>query len=116
MSNGRNRVPTRILTNNYNYTPGALEDRLLIEIHSKQKYIEKARRLIYRINVSKPWPTFVISEGDIPLELVKALEGLGDITMKRIVTNVIRRLYESVNFDYYHTSGMYSKVRWRFED
>jgi hypothetical protein len=99
-----------------NYTPAALEDTLLFEIHSKQKYIERAERLIHRINVSNPWPTFVISERDIPSELVKALESLGDITMKRIVTNVIRRLYESVNFEYYHTSGIYSKVRWGFEE
>lgn len=99
-----------------NYTTAALEDKFLEVLHSNEKYIEKAKRLIYRINIYEHPPGFVISERDTPKGLVKALEGLGTITMNKVITNVVRRLYASVDFHYYHTSGIYSKVKWGFED
>ena len=95
----------------YNHTKAALEDRLLIEVHSRKKYIEKAERLLYRIDVSNPLPVFGISEQDIPKGLVNSLQGLGTIIMNKVVTNVVRSFYESVDFDYYHTIGIYGIVR-----
>ena len=95
----------------YNHTTAALEDRLLIEVPSRKKYIEKAECLLYRIDVSNPLPVFVIPEQDIPKRLVNSLEGLGTIMMNKVVTNVVRRIYESVDFDYYHAIGICGIVR-----
>ena len=57
---------------------------------------------------------FVIWPNDIPLDLAMALEGLGKIAMKRVITNAVRRLYESVDPEYYHVNGIHGKVKWRF--
>ena len=116
----------------YHYTPAALEDELTFLLSSKTEcdvildedgewyihpfhpYINQAERLIYKINIYNPLPVFVIWPSDIPLGLAKALEGLGKIAMKRVITNAVQRLYESVNPTYYHTNCIHGKVRWRF--
>ncbi len=73
-----------------------------------------AEGLVYKVNVSDPIPPFVIWEEDMPLGLVMALEQLGEVSMNRAITNVVRRIYESVDPEYFHTNGIYGKIRWRF--
>lgn len=77
-------------------------------------YQNQAEGLLYRINVGEYPPEFVIWEEDIPEELIRTLRKLGLVTMKMIVTEAVRRLYESVDSDYFHTNGLYNKIRWRF--
>jgi hypothetical protein len=107
-------------------TVAALEDELVRVLCSKNSadvvevedgsihicihwmYIEQAEGLIYRINISKPRPEFVIWEEDIPEDLAKALRELGQVGMKRVITKAIRRIYESVDPDL-----IYGKTPWR---
>lgn len=114
-----------------NYTSAALEDELVKVLSSKNTadvieeedgrnriyiywmYLEQAENLIYRINICKPPQEFVIWEEDIPQNLTNALEGLGKIGMKRAITNAVRRIYESVDSDYFHTNGIHGKTPWR---
>ena len=102
----------------YNHTPAALEDELHYLLSSKDDcdvildedghwhihvfhpYLYQAEGLIYKINVYDPLPEFVIWEDDIPQGLAIELERLGNVTMKRIITNAVLRLYESVNPEY----------------
>ena len=116
----------------YNYTPAALEDKLvelfssknvsdvLLDedenwyIHVFHPYLNQAEGLIYSINLSDPLPKFVIWSEDIPLGLAEALKQLGKVKMKRVITNAVRRIYESVDPEYYHTNGIHGKVKWRF--
>lgn len=83
-------------------------------IYIKWHYLDQAEALIYRINVYDPLPEFVIFTEDIPQQLIKELNNLGKNTMKKVVTNAVRRIYESVDPDYFHTNGIFGKVRWRF--
>ncbi len=116
----------------YTYTEAALEDELTYLLSSKNEaeeicdengnqhiliyhpYLNQAEGVIYNINIKNPLPVFVIWLNDIPLDLAKALEGLGKIAMKRVITNAVSRLYESVDPTYYHTNGIHGKVRWEF--
>ena len=102
----------------YNHTPAAFEDELHYLLSSKDEcdvildedghwhihifhpYLEKAEGLIYKINVHDPLPEFDIHNEDIPQGLAIELERLGNVTMKRIITNSVRRLYKSINPDY----------------
>ena len=117
---------------NNNYTPSALEDELTFLCSSKTEcdvildengqwyihpfypYLNQAEGLLYKINISDPLQEFVIWPNDIPLGLAEALKRLGKIAMKRVITNAVRRLYQSVDPTYYHTNGIHGKVRWRF--
>lgn len=36
--------------------------------------------------------------------------------MDIVVTEAVRRMYESVDSDYFHKNGVNSKIVWRFED
>ncbi|MPZ05031.1 MAG: hypothetical protein GEU26_01195 [Nitrososphaeraceae archaeon] len=116
----------------YNYTPAALEDKLVELLSSKNDsdvildedenwyihvfhpYLNQAEGLIYSINVFDPLPKFVIWSEDIPLGLAEALKQLGKVKMKCIITNAVRRIYESINPEYYHKNGIYGKIKWRF--
>ena len=102
----------------YHYTPAALEDELLYLlssntecdvnfdengewfIHPFHPYINQTEGLICKINIYEPIPKFVIWGKDMPPGLVNALARLGKVTMKRIITNAVRRLYESVDPEY----------------
>lgn len=72
--------------------------------------------MLYKININDPLPEFVIWEEDVPLGLVKALEQLGKIKMKRVITDAVRRVYESVDPEYYHVNSILGKVQWRFDE
>jgi hypothetical protein len=78
------------------------------------QYINQAEGWIYKINSYDPLPEFVIWKNDIPFGLKHALKRLGEIAMERVITNALRRLYESVDPTYYHRNGINGKVKWRF--
>jgi hypothetical protein len=77
-------------------------------------YLEQAEHTLYWMNVCDPIPEFAIFTGDIPSWLMDALAGLNKVAMKRIITNTVRRIYESVDPEFFHTNGIYGKIRWRF--
>ena len=125
-------VSSQTSTNKYYYyTPAAIEDELLFTLSSKDEYefyedkygnrqkhsfhpyLNQAEGLIYKINVYDPLPEFVIWQNDIPFALAEALQDLGKVMMKRVITNVVRRIYESVNPEYYHKNGIHGKIKWR---
>ena len=83
-------------------------------IHIKWAYLEQAEALIYRINVYDPLPEFVIFTSDLPRWLLDELGHCGKVAMKRVITNAVRRIYESIDPEYFHINGIYGKVRWRF--
>ncbi len=115
-----------------NFTPAALADELFLKLSSKHEcynfednngkpylsifrpYLSQAKCLIRRINVYDPPPEFEIKEKDIPAPLAEAILALGLLVMKQVITEVVCRLYESVDPDYFHINGIYGKVRWRF--
>ena len=99
-----------------NYTVSALEDELLKVFLSSKKnsrfYYAQAEFLIRRINVYDPVPIFVLRTEDIPEGLANELQGLGKVMMHKVITNVVRRIYESVDPDYFHINGIWGKVKW----
>lgn len=117
------------------FTTAALKDELTKQLSSKIeivgnpetldidirfKYHVLAGKLLYRINLARPVPVFEINLSDLSLELVAGLEELvvgdDDSALDDIAKDAISRMYESVNSDYFHTSGVRGKIRWRFVD
>jgi hypothetical protein len=58
-------------------------------------------------------PEFAIYIEDIPEVIREEIDHLDEITIKKTFTSVVRRIYESVNPDYFHTAGIYGKVKWK---
>ena len=98
------------------FTIAALEDEFLKSFLSSKKngrfYYVQAEYFIRRINIYDPLPIFVLHTEDIPDRLTKELYSLDSVVRDRIITNVVRRIYESVDSDYFHISGIYGKVKW----
>lgn len=128
----RNSHDGRLLPYSDDFTASALADKLTFTLFSKvdcdvvideadgstslhisRPYLNQAEGLIYRINTYERPPEFVIWKHDIPDGLVKALQELGVVSVKRTLTEVVRRLYESADPDYFHTNGIYGKTLWR---
>jgi len=77
-------------------------------------YVNQAEGLLYKINLYEDFPEFVIWQKDIPDSLARVLLDLDYFTMNKIITEAVRRLFESVDLDYLHTNSIYRKVKWRF--
>jgi hypothetical protein len=130
------RVAIQRLHYYHHYTVAALEDELVRILSSTNTvdvveedvdgwhnniyihwlYLEQAEALIYKANVYDVIPEFVIFTEHVPQELAKELKSLGKVTMNHAITNAVRRIYDSVNSEYFHTNGIYGKIKWRFAD
>ena len=111
------------------YTIAALKDELTKQLSSTletrgncenndentvYKYHNYAQKLLYEINLLKPIPVFEISIADLSQELVQELQILHEETLNEVIIDAISRLYESVNFDYFHTVEIRGKIKWVF--
>lgn len=101
-----------------NYTTAALEDECLKAFLTSEKnqrfYYAQAEYYIRRINVYKPLPIFVLYTEDIPEALTNELQSLDETARDDIITNVVRRIYQAVDPDYFAVSGVWSKVKWHW--
>jgi len=87
------------------------------QIHISHKYYDRAEFILYRINIYKPSPEFVISRSDLTDRLQGELEQLyisSPKTFNKIVTKAVQVILEGVNQRYYHVNRIAYKVRWRF--
>lgn len=93
-----------------------MEDELLKSFLSSNKngrfYYAQAEYYIRRINIYDPLPIFVLHTEDIPLGLAKELQSLNKVTKDGIITNVVRRIYQAVDPDYFAVNGIWAKVKW----
>ena len=81
------------------------------------KYYDQAEWLSHRINVWKPTPEFVINVSDLTSRLKKELKEISSTpeTLNHVVTQAVARIFEAVNFELYHKSGIAGKLRWRLD-
>jgi hypothetical protein len=108
------------------YTTAALKDELTKQLSSRletsgntenndentvYKYHKYAQKLLYEINLLT---IFEINVSDLSQELVQELQMLHEEILNEIIIDAISRLYESVNFDYFHTVEIRGKIKWRF--
>jgi hypothetical protein len=87
-----------------------LDNNMYIRIH--HPYLQQAEANLYKCNIYEYPPQFVIFKDDLPKWLVDALAALDKVAMKRIITDAVRRIYESVDPEYFHMNGIYGKVNW----
>ena len=124
----------RILKDKYNNNPwlsSKAEDELVLHLSSyaeaeildenkiliKHPYQEEGEFIIYRINLAKPIPDFIIFESLLPKKLRQELIDIKkyDINeFNKIVTNALKRLYETIDYEYFHLGGIGGKIYWRF--
>jgi hypothetical protein len=79
-------------------------------------YQEQARENLYKINLCNRPVIFEIYQCHLHPKLQKELFKIKQIDNNRyekIVTNSVKRLYESENFEYFHTSGIRGKIFWK---
>jgi hypothetical protein len=85
------------------------------EIIVKYPYQEQAQDLLYKITLANTILVFKIHDKTLPPKLKQEL---GDIWKRdkelfyEIVTNSLKRLYESIDHRYFHTSGVRGKIAW----
>jgi hypothetical protein len=90
------------------------ENKEYLSIH--RPYQEQANKWVHRAHLYIETPEFTINDKHLPQSLIYELKKLDALTMNAVITEAVRRLYESVDYDYFHTNGIHSKIVWRFED
>ena len=87
------------------------------EILIRHPYQEEAEFILYWINLAKPIPYFIIFESILSKKLRHELIEIKkyDINeFNQIVTNALKRLYETIDYEYFHLGGIGGKIYWRF--
>lgn len=114
------------------YTNAAIEDELVYSLYGvttlilqgskdgfpiRQKYVEQAKKNLYRINVFQPIPIFVINTSDLPPSLKKELEKIMHYPkqLEEIITGAVCRILEDVNPRYFRISGIRRNIKWRID-
>jgi hypothetical protein len=120
------------------YTNAALEDVILYQISSKKsRNIDKDRpknpcwivegydtlewvnlkyafTYLHRYFLLIPRRPFIIKKSDFTPPLIERLERLEFSELNKVMIGVVRRILESVDSYYYHTSGIHGKISWMF--
>ena len=93
-------------------TPAAIEDELIYSLYAattlflhgsnkifpiRQKYVEQAKNILYRINLFQPVPIFVINISDIPPSLQKQLEKITLSQKRDVITGAVARILEDID-------------------
>ncbi|HZD36724.1 MAG TPA: hypothetical protein VE130_16080 [Nitrososphaeraceae archaeon] len=114
------------------YTLAAIEDEIVYSLygattlflhegnkifHIRQKYVEQAKIILFRINVFQPIPVFVINLSDLSPSLKRELKQIMRCPeiLEEVVTNAVARILEDVNPKYFRVSGVRRNIIWRFD-
>jgi hypothetical protein len=81
-----------------------------------KKYYRQARKLMKWIPIAKPSPEFVINISDLTPKVRKEIESISAYrdTLQYVLTQAVGRIFENLDFEYYHLS-IARNLRVRFE-
>ncbi|HSF51547.1 MAG TPA: hypothetical protein VLA74_12360, partial [Nitrososphaeraceae archaeon] len=85
------------------------------EIIFKHPYQEQAKGILYKINLANRPLVFKIYSNTLSPKLKEELNHLYKNNKKvfnEVVTNSVKRLYESIDFQYFHMNGIGGKIAW----
>jgi len=85
------------------------------EIIIKHPYQEQAKNILYKINLANRPLVFKIYINTLSPKLKEELNHLyktNEEVFYEIVTNSVKRLYESIDFQYFHMNGIGGKIAW----
>ena len=68
---------------------------------NNRKYEEQARRLIYRIPIYRPTPTFIVNKIDLSPRLILELLAYTEVARTEILKNAVGRIFENIDERYY---------------
>jgi hypothetical protein len=81
----------------------------------KHPYQEQAKSILYKINLANRPLVFNIYSNTLSPKLKDELNHLYKKdrgVLNEIVTNSVKRLYESIGFQYFHMNGIGGKIAW----
>ena len=85
------------------------------EIVIKHPYQEQAKSILYKINLANRPLVFNIYDNILSPKLKEELNHIYQTDKEifnEIVTNSVKRLYESIDYQYFHINGVGGKISW----
>lgn len=85
------------------------------EIVIKHPYQEQAKSILYKINLANKPLVLNIYNNTLSTKLKEELNQLYNTNkgvFNEIVTNSVKRLYESIDYQYFHMNGIGGKIAW----
>ncbi|CAN5147078.1 hypothetical protein BH18THE2_BH18THE2_35780 [soil metagenome] len=68
---------------------------------NNKKYEEQARRLIYKIPIHRPAPTFIVNKTDLCTRLIIELLAYPEEARNEILKSAVGRIFENIDERYY---------------
>ena len=85
------------------------------EIVIKHPYQEQAKSILYKINLANRPLVFKINSNTLSPKLKEELNHLyknNKEVFNETITNSVKRLYESIDYQYFHMNGIGGKIAW----
>ena len=85
------------------------------EIVIEHPYQEQAKDIIYKINLANKPLIFKIYSNTLSPKLKEELNNLhktNNEVFTETVTNAVKRLYESIDYQHFHINGIGGKIKW----
>jgi hypothetical protein len=86
------------------WTLARLTDELFYRLAVFEHYYEQANRLMHRIPLYEPVPSFVISLTDLSQRLRSELEECKKSTRGLVLIGAVGKLFENIDYNYFHYS------------
>jgi hypothetical protein len=81
-----------------------LKDELTYRLEFFDHYYAQARGLMYKIPVYEPAPAFIITLSDLTERIRAELEASKRITRLEVLREAVGRLFENIDYNYFHLS------------
>ena len=78
------------------------------------KYIDSGRQNLFYVNIVED-PSkivFKIDRRDLKPKIISELAELDSESRNTVITEAVARVYESINYQYFHKNGIHGKIRW----
>lgn len=83
--------------------------------HKRSKYEKQAEFILYRINIYKPAPPFILYTSDLNLQLEKELSCLDDESLDDVIRETIYRLLDELNTSDFKIDVPRHNIRWEIQ-
>jgi len=86
--------------------------------HKRSKYEKQGEFILYRMNIYKPSPTFVLDTSDLVLgsQLERELSSLDDAGLDDVMRESIYRLLDELNLSPFKVDVLRRNINWEIRD
>jgi hypothetical protein len=84
--------------------------------HERSRYEKQGEYILYRMNIYKPAPSFVLYTSDLDVQLERELSNLDDESLDDVMKEAIYRLLDELNVSDFKIDVLRRGIRWEIQE